>query len=170
MICSINFNPNIKSPVVTRINVTFAQIHCSYIYVTIFVIQLRDMWYTKLSNNITYRSRTTEAWLVEAYKNYDIITNYVDSDGIYLCMANVFIKDSKSDRTYYGSIELNGVAASRSTQKGTGAYDISMPLCTVIECRANDKIQIMAQTNYIASGESNAGLAGAQYRLFKLPS
>ena len=125
---------------------------------------------TKLSNSIKYRSREPEAWLVEAYKNYDVITDYVTSDGIYLCMANVFIKDSKLDRTYYASIELNGVAASRSTQRGTGAYNISMPLCTVIECRANDKIQIIAQANYIASGESNAGIAGAEYRLIKLPS
>lgn len=121
---------------------------------------------TKLSNEEININRTDKAWLSVAYTDVTICTYKILSDGIYLFTGYVTIESSKADRTYFSSINVNGIAMVKATQMGSAAYGIQIPMSTIIACKAGDIITTTAQVNYV--NESYAGLATGILRLIKL--
>lgn len=123
---------------------------------------------TDLRSNVINLERTSGAWLSESYKSYDVCYYTIPEDGLYIAIGYVAISETKTDRVYYCSININGSDVSKNTQIGNNAYPIQCPVSAIINCKAGDIIKTTAQANYVA--ENYAGLASGVLRLIKLHS
>lgn len=127
-----------------------------------------DKLNTDLRSNVINLERTSGAWLSESYKSYDVCYYKIPEDGLYIAIGYVAISETKTDRVYYCSININGSDVSKNTQIGNNAYPIQCPVSAIINCKAGDIIKTTAQANYVA--ENYAGLASGVLRLIKLHS
>ena len=126
---------------------------------------------TDLKNNEIAVTRTSAAWLAASYTSYDICSYTIQSAGVYLATAKLIVSNYKTDRAYYFSLNQNSQGnGSEVVLQGNGAYNIIAPLSYIFTCKAGDKIYTVAQVNYVASGESYAGLATGYLKLIKLHS
>lgn len=126
---------------------------------------------TDLKNNEITVTRTSAAWLAASYTSYDICSYTIQSAGVYLATAKLIVSNYKTDRAYHFSLSQNSQGnGSETVLQGNGAYNVIAPLSYIFTCAAGDKIYTTAQTNYVASGESYAGLATGYLKLIKLHS
>lgn len=123
---------------------------------------------TNLPNDMIYIERTSEAWLSKAYTSVDVCSYKILKSGLYVAIGYVTIGSTKTDRSYYCSLKINGVEVSKMTQQGNLAYAIQCPVSTILNCKVNDIITTTAQVNYV--NENYAGLATGVLRLIRIPS
>lgn len=115
-----------------------------------------------------YIERTTDAWLSKAYTSVDVCSYKILQAGLYVVIGYVSINSTKTDRSYYCSLNINGIEVSKVTQLGNLAYAIQCPVATILNCKVNDMITTTAQVNYV--NENYAGLATGVLRLIRIPS
>lgn len=88
-----------------------------------------------------------------------------------MAVAKTMLNNYKTDRAF--DFELNQNSAGNGSGivlQSNGAYGILAPMSYIFTCAAGDKIYTTAQTNYVADGESYAGLATGYLKLIKLHS
>lgn len=124
-----------------------------------------------LKNSEITVSRTSAAWLAKSYTQYIVCEYTIQSSGVYLAVAKTIVSEHKADRVF--ALELNQNSTGNGSGivlNGNGAYNILAPMSYIFTCAAGDKIYTTAQANYVASGESYAGLATGYLKLIKLHS
>lgn len=119
-----------------------------------------------MTNQIFTTNRTSSAWLSVAYTSYNICEYTALTGGTYLALGYVAISETKSDRSYYCALNINGYEVSKITSPGLVWYSVHCPICGLLNCQKGDLIKTTAQVNYV--NENYAGLATGYLQLIKL--